>query len=256
MVTTLQTQTGKAWIDDYTVYEVFLHDKTLSINQMTLRQHTLLANFGDGYGAGINSGNVSGLRTWSLEATAIPDSLDYMVDFYYGGAQSETRYDYLLEFWQRHITTGNKPFYMIDYHITDPVVWLVSFANPSIPFQIFASQLYGGGGVTVKQRRVPGLQFNTDGSVDTSSMIPANFTATTNAKTIDLAWDANSNADGYEIELQERIGFRKRQIIDNGATVTYADTNLDDGTYSYRVRSYNDEGLRGVWSAVASDTVV
>lgn len=246
-----------------TDYEIFEHEQVLTLQSLGWKGHALMANFGDGYGAGVLVGNASGLRKWSLSSGLIPDEADQTDDLVsYGASQTDTRYDYLQEFFERHITLGNKPFIIKDINRsgTENQYWLVSFESNEIGYDVLSSVFFGGGSVALVQRRASDLTFNADGSID-GALMATKLSVTVNGPTglaegiishFQIIWDWTAAAvgdyavAGYETRLDGGA------ITDVGNVVSSSYSGLvGDTQYTIEVRTYDVQGFRSAW---VSDT--
>jgi len=86
---------------------------------------------------------------------------------------------------------------------------------------------------------------------------PSNLTASANGSSINLNWLDNTTIEtGYEVERSTTSGSGFAAIATLGADVTsYADTNLADGTYYYRVRAAGAGATFSNYTNEASDFV-
>lgn len=82
------------------------------------------------------------------------------------------------------------------------------------------------------------------GTPNPSPTIPANsanVTATVAGKNITIAWTAASGATNYKVD--RKMGTGAYSEITTVSETTYIDSNLVDGTYTYRIRSSNSAGV-------------
>lgn len=148
------------------LFERFFLREIFNITQLDLEMPVLRANFGDGYGAAALSGKPSGLRYWTISADVLPDMDEYSVDYTVADDdRSDSRFQYFWEFYRRHLSLGNKPFYFVDPRTNRK--FLAEFVENRISFESITAKLYRGG-VSIKQRRIKidGINYRTDdGSV-------------------------------------------------------------------------------------------
>lgn len=122
---------------------------------------TLRANFGEGYGAAALVGNAAGLHEWTLRRSTLPgDSSIVPID-------AKSRLDYYLDFFKEH-TTGTTEIFIITWRGKK---YHASFADPDmdvaqVTFRLYDPEIYQGGGLKIKQRRVAGTGYSSDGSID------------------------------------------------------------------------------------------
>lgn len=148
-------------------FEEFKLCKLFNITDLELEIALLSADFGDGYGAGVLSGNQSGLRKWAISADPLLDLTEYNMSFIVDEeTQTDTPLNYFWEFFRRHIALGNKPFYFTDPRTSRK--FLASFVEPRLSLRVFTKAIYGTG-IQIKQRRfvMEDLNFRAeDGSID------------------------------------------------------------------------------------------
>jgi hypothetical protein len=134
---------------------------------------TLVANFGGGYGAGAIVAPY-GLRKWTLEADVLPDNDDHTIDYEVDGDDfTSPRFTYFFEFFQRHLLLGNKPFIIRDPRTEKK--YLVGFPSSIVQSGFDANQITAkilSGGTSLEERRVSGITFNDDGSIDLDYIRP------------------------------------------------------------------------------------
>jgi len=135
---------------------------------------TLTANFGAGYGAGAIV-SPYGLRRWRLDADVLPDSDAYTIDYTVDGDDfTAPRFSYFLDFFQRHLLLGNKPFVIKDPRTEKK--YLVAFPKSVVDGGFDAEQITAtvlAGGTDLEERRVADVDFNADGSIDLDYERPA-----------------------------------------------------------------------------------
>lgn len=134
---------------------------------------TLTANFGAGYGAGAIV-SAYGLRRWQIEADVLPDSDDHTIDYTVDGDDfTLPRFSYFLDFFQRHLLLGNKPFILKDPRTQKK--YLVAFPKSVVESGFDATQITAtvlAGGTDLEERRAAGITFNDDGSIDLDYIAP------------------------------------------------------------------------------------
>ncbi len=82
--------------------------------------------------------------------------------------------------------------------------------------------------------------YNEDANPDTINP-PSDLTAQINEKNVSLTWkDNSSNENGFTIQRNDGSGFERITYVTTGVQ-TFTDTNLENGTYSYRVRAYDND---------------
>lgn len=128
----------------------------IDIDSVQRSFEVLQADFGSGYHAGVNIGSDGGLHTWTLSSGCLPD--DDAAEYLPVG--SDSRFAYLWDFYQARLEEGNGPFIIefrgLNYH--------AGFAETSIDMERFTNDLFGGG-LVIKQRRILGESYETDGSI-------------------------------------------------------------------------------------------
>ncbi|WP_299604457.1 discoidin domain-containing protein [uncultured Aquimarina sp.] len=83
---------------------------------------------------------------------------------------------------------------------------------------------------------------------------PTNLTSLANQTDVTLTWEDNSNNEnGFTIQRNDGNGFERIDFVGTGIE-TYTDKNLQDGSYSYRVRAY-DANNYSEFSNVAAVTI-
>ena len=69
-----------------------------------------------------------------------------------------------------------------------------------------------------------------------------------------LSWTKSTNVDGYILEEDDNYFFKSPTVLYQGADLLYKVTGKMDGTYYYRIKSYN-ENSESVWSNIVDITV-
>lgn len=83
---------------------------------------------------------------------------------------------------------------------------------------------------------------------------PSDLQATVNGDDVVLTWkDNSSNENGFTIQRNNGSGFERIDFVQTGIE-TFTDTNLADGTYTYRVRAYDSDSYSD-FSNVANATI-
>src|SRR5215207_4470832 len=122
-------------------YEELLISSFINVTSFGWQPPTLTANFGGGYGAGCTVAPY-GLRRWTLQADVLPDSDDYTIDYEVDGDDfTAPRFTYFLEFFQRQLLLGNKPFIIRDPRTEKK--YLVSIPDSVIQSGIDFTQITG-----------------------------------------------------------------------------------------------------------------
>lgn len=154
-------------------FEELLISSFINVTSFGWAPPTLTANFGGGYGAGAIVAPY-GLRRWSLQADALPDSEDYTIEHSYDGDDyTSPRFTYFFEFFQRHLLRGNKPFIILDPRTSKK--FLVGFPESVVQSGFDAAQITASvlsGGTSLVERRAEGIDFNEDGSIDLDYIRP------------------------------------------------------------------------------------
>lgn len=148
--------------------------------------NVLRANFGDGYGAQSVTGLTSGLHRWSMHSGGVwPDLLTMLT------IDGVSRFEYYWEFFKTH-TTGTTDVFIIEWRSQ---FYHASFVDSKISVDKFKNMLLYEGGVQIRQRRVAGVEYNDDGSVDAvAPSVPAGLNATVLSDTeIQLDWEASTD---------------------------------------------------------------
>jgi hypothetical protein len=122
----------------------------------------LKANFGEGYGAGALVGSSAGLHHWTLSSGCLPadDDRGSPID-------GQPRFDYYWDFFQARMAEADGIF-IIDFRGKK---YHASFVDTKISMDVFTFDLFGGG-VAIRQRRVAGITYESDGSVDLTPPTP------------------------------------------------------------------------------------
>jgi hypothetical protein len=166
----------------------------------------LKASFGEGYGAGALVGSSAGLHLWALSSGALPGDVAYgsLID-------GQARFDYYWDFFKARMAEGDGIF-VIDFRGKK---YHASFVETKMSAEVFTFDLFGGG-VQVRQRRVPGFVYNADGSVDlTPPSVPTGLTVVATGETsLHITWEAATDPD---------------EDMDAGGADTSSDTTLDCG---------------------------
>jgi hypothetical protein len=133
----------------------------------------LTTQYGDGYEDSAIIGSLGGLRSWALTYSAL-----HRYPFGVGAPQfvSQSRADYLYQFYCAKLAAGNEPFILFCPYALKR--FLVKFADTSMTLTLMDTRLAtastgdgssgssGGSGVNLKQVRVAGVtDANADGSL-------------------------------------------------------------------------------------------
>ena len=123
----------------------------------------LRANFGEGYGAAALVGNAAGLHLWTLKQAQLPGDASLVP------IDSKSRFDYYWDFYVAH-TTGTTEIFIIEWRGKK---YHASFVDPDMDvqraaFKIGSPDWSTGGGWKIRQRRVAGFTYNSDGSIDST----------------------------------------------------------------------------------------
>jgi hypothetical protein len=152
----------------------------------------LRANYGGGYGDIAVIDNAAGLHMWTLKNATLPGSSSI------APIDAKSRLDYYLDFFREH-TTGATEVFILEWRGES---YHASFADPDmdvtqVAFGLMDSEMYSGSGLKIKQRRVSGAIYETDGSVDTTPpSIPTGLTAVGLTTTsIRLTWEPATDPD-------------------------------------------------------------
>ncbi|KXX67008.1 discoidin domain-containing protein [Flammeovirga sp. SJP92] len=86
-----------------------------------------------------------------------------------------------------------------------------------------------------------------EGQVEDEIGAPSGLTASVSSKNVTLNWVDNSSIEkGYTIQRSDNGGdFTRIDFISQSNAVTYTDENLENGTYIYRVRAYDETRYSG-----------
>lgn len=128
----------------------------LEIGAISLTAERLSCDFGSGYGASAVVGHSSGLWEWTIESDCLPDDDSY--NNLIGGLP---RFDYYKQFYLDH-TLGNQDVFEIDFRNRK---YHASFVENSISGEMLTYDVFSLAGVKLRQRRVPGIYYRSDGSV-------------------------------------------------------------------------------------------
>jgi hypothetical protein len=212
----------------------------------------LRSNYGGGYGDIALVDSAAGLHMWTLKRSTLPGnpSIAPIV----AAASTQSRLDYYWDFFKEHTTGANEIFIISwrgkKYH--------ASFAEPSmsvskIAFKLFDPEIYSGGGLQIKQRRVVGFTYSADGSLEsTPPSIPV-LTALTplSAHALKADWSASTDPPtsfvvaGYEVLIDNTT------LVDVGnvLTLTYPYFGAET-THTFKVRAYDTAPWRNTsdWS--------
>lgn len=102
-------------------------------------------------------GETYGLHTWTLSSGCLPDDESYgsLID-------GDPRFQYYWDFFAARMAAGGEPFIIPfrgkNYH--------ASFAEPKVSAEMFTIDLFGIGGVEIRQRRLRGVAYDEDGAID------------------------------------------------------------------------------------------
>jgi hypothetical protein len=132
----------------------------LEISPVSLTIERLTASFGQGYGASASIGTGSGLWGWELSSDCLPDD-----PIYQALINGVPRFQYYTQFYLDHTEGDAGELFVIDFRGRK---FLVSFADDSISGNMQTYDLFDLSGIKLKMRRVKGMAFNPDGSIDTT----------------------------------------------------------------------------------------
>lgn len=123
----------------------------------SVRGETLRVSYGSGYAEGAVIG--LSVQTWKIKIDALPDAEgEYLVDAGEFGLQTRARY--LWDFFVRHnVDNARKPFW-----VRDPVSkrdYLAEISEDGLDFEMLCRVVFRTG-LTVTQRRVPGVESPSD----------------------------------------------------------------------------------------------
>lgn len=128
-----------------------------AINIDTARRSfpVLRAEYGEGYEDGVLVGSSAGLHEWQLTASVLVDHASYN-----DPVNSLPSFQYYWNFFQARQAEGNGVFIIawrsLNYH--------ACFADNYIEAEVFTSDLFASG-VRIRQRRVVGELYESDGSI-------------------------------------------------------------------------------------------
>jgi hypothetical protein len=159
----------------------------MQIDSVDWAGSVLRANFGHGYGAFARTGNAAGLHYWKLsDGGVLPDrtTADCLP------ISGQSRFDYYYEFFKSH-TTGTEEIFIIQWRGKK---YHACFVDPKQSFERFTEDLFSGG-VDIRQRRVAGFLYSSDGSIDsTPPSVPEDLAVSdTSESSITLIWSASTD---------------------------------------------------------------
>lgn len=129
----------------------------MDIDTVAWTGSTLVASFGNGYGARAVVGDVSGLHQWVISSTVLADHANYNDDI-----NGVPTFEYYWEFFKTH-TTGTTDIFIIEFRGKQ---YHASFADPTMTAEMMTIDLFSvGNGLAITQRRVQGVIYNADGSI-------------------------------------------------------------------------------------------
>lgn len=129
-----------------------LNTEGFLFEEMSVRGAGFFANYGDGYGEGVITGNPAGLLKWKVKMPALVDDDQYTVEG--PGGIPQTRWVYLWEFFIRHnVASWHKVFWLRDPRTGR--AYLADIAEEELTFQLFCLTV-STTGLTLRQRRVAG----------------------------------------------------------------------------------------------------
>lgn len=131
-----------------------LNLNVIDIDSVRRTFEVLEADLGSGYHEGVNIGADGGMHEWALSSGCLPD------DDEISPIGSDSRFAYLWDFYQARMEEGNGPF-IIEFRGKN---YHAGFADPAIEMERFTNDLFAGG-LRVKQRRILGETYDTDGSI-------------------------------------------------------------------------------------------
>lgn len=139
----------------------------INVDSVNWRGDVLRANYGNGYGDSVLVGNAAGLHMWELSDGGVsPDRTTG--DASGSEIDSVSRFEYYWEFFKDH-TTGTTEIFILEWRNK---FWHASFAEPEIGAEQMTYDLFTISGVKVRQRRVVGVGYNDDGSIDMTAPTP------------------------------------------------------------------------------------
>lgn len=138
-------------VDDYEELDL----TGMNIDNVDAAYSVLEAQFGAGYSAGVNVGPEHELQDFVLTAGVLPDDDDYgnLID-------SLPRFQYYYEFWKDRMAAGNEAF-VVEHR---GLKYNVKFKEHRFTYEVFTSDLFSGG-VELRQVRVVGESYESDGSI-------------------------------------------------------------------------------------------
>lgn len=122
---------------------------------------TLRVDFGGGFGAAALVGPAHGLYLWTLKQAQLPGDSDLVP------INAQSRLDYYLNFFKDH-TTGATEIFIIEWRGKK---YHASFVENDMDvaraaFKIGMPEWYTGGGLKIRQRKLEGVVYADDGSID------------------------------------------------------------------------------------------
>lgn len=235
-----------ATIEDF---EILHYCNLLNISGMGWSAPVIQASFGGGYGAGIVANQDYGLHQWLLSSDFLPHKDTFTVTYDLDGEETtDTFFEYIKKFFQRHILLGNKPFVIRD--TSNNKFYLVEFTQREITFGRLTAKFFNAESIQISERRHPDLTFNPDGSLDVP--IPDDEAPTTISNLSSPSHAHNSLSISFT-NPSDNIGVVGYQYRLNGgswvdftpsgsSTKTYTITGLTPETeYDIEVRSFDAE---------------
>lgn len=161
----------------------------LEIDNVSWSGNKLRANFGHGYAAIAVTGNAGGLHRWTVSSGMLPDDESY--GNLVGESDDETRFGYVFDFFKRH-TTGDQDVFIVDFRGRK---YFAEFAENSWSAAMESIDVFSMESIEIKQRRVAGFSYNSDGSIDTTPpSVPTDFAVTgADELSLDLDWTASTD---------------------------------------------------------------
>ena len=146
-------------------FEELLIDQFINITSIGFQVSLLTADFGGGYQAGAITAPYA-LRQWTLASSLIPDLDDYPVSYELDEVtETAPRFTYFYDFIQRHLLKGNCPFIIRDSRTNKKFLASFTDAVAGANFEQITAKIFSGG-IALTERRVVGIDFNADGSID------------------------------------------------------------------------------------------
>lgn len=149
----------------------------------------LRVSFGHGYGAFALTGNAAGLHRWKISSGGVlpdRDEADYLP------IDGVSRFDYYYNFFKDH-TTGAEEIFIVTWRGKS---YHACFVEASQSYERFTDDLFNGG-VEIMQRRVQGVTYLDDGSLDIDLIPPSVPTGLrivdSDDTSITVAWDASTD---------------------------------------------------------------